>query len=331
MGVFNSLLRFGGFIVVVAVVLAFAWALLVEYPQSIRELLGIVVVLALVPAVLKLAATIVSSLFPSYNVAEVTVSGPITRSDGSSPLAAGPVGASADRLVEQIERADADGSVRALLLKLNTPGGEIVPSEDIKLAAERFDGPTVAYATDVCASGGYEIASGCDELWAREGTIVGSIGVVGSRVTAAEFVERVGLEYEQLTAGEYKDAGTPLKALEDHEREYLQGIVDSYYDQFVENVAERRGLEPAEIRETEARVFLGTQALEQGLVDELGTRNDVLDHLEERLDTAVVVERFEPRYSLPQRLGGGARRLAFAFGTGVANALVGDNRSLRLR
>lgn len=331
MGVFNSLLRVGGFVVVGTVVLAFAWALLVEYPQSTRELLGIVVVLALVPAVLKLAATVAGSLFPGYNVAEVTVSGPITRSDGSSPLAAGPVGASADRLVEQIERADADGSVSALLLKLNTPGGEIVPSEDIKLAAERFDGPTVAYATDVCASGGYEIASGCDELWAREGTIVGSIGVVGSRVTAVEFADRVGLEYEQLTAGEYKDAGTPLKALEDHEREYLQGIVDGYYDQFVENVAERRDLDPAEIRETEARVFLGSQALDQGLVDELGTRDEVLDHLEERLDTAVVVEQFEPRYSLPQRLGGGASRLAFAFGSGVANALTGGDRSLRLR
>jgi len=84
----------------------------------------------------------------------------------------------------------------------------VVPSDDIRLAAERFDGPTVAYATDVCASGGYWIASGCDELWAREGSIVGSIGVIGSRVNASALAEKVGLSYERFAAGDYKDAGT---------------------------------------------------------------------------------------------------------------------------
>jgi len=111
------------------------------------------------------------------------------------------VGAEADEIVDQIERADEDSGVRALLLKLNTPGGEIVPSEDIRIAAERFDGPTIAYATDVCASGGYDIAAGCDELWAREGSIVGSIGVIGSRVNAADLADRLGLSYERLAAG----------------------------------------------------------------------------------------------------------------------------------
>ncbi len=331
MGLFKSLARFGIFVAATAVLIATAWALLVEYPQSTRELLGIVVVLVLAPLALKLSGLLTSSLLPNYNVAEVTVSGPITRSDGSSPLAAGPVGAPADRIVEQIERANADSSVDALLMKLNTPGGEIVPSEDIKLAAERFDGPTVAYATDVCASGGYEIASGCEQLWAREGSIIGSIGVVGSRVTAAELADRLGLEYEQLTAGEYKDAGVPLKELEDHEREYLQGIVDDYYEQFVENVAERRELDSTEIRETEARVFLGARALEEGLVDDLGTREELLEELETRLGKPVIVEAFEPQYPLTARLGSGGRQLAFAFGTGVAKAVTGDDRPLRLR
>ncbi len=331
MGLFKSLARFGIFIVATVILIAAAWALLVEYPQSTRELLGVVVVLLLAPIALKLSGLLTSTLLPGYNVAEVKVAGPITRSDGSSPLAAGPVGAPADRIVEQIERANADSNVDALLMKLNTPGGEIVPSEDIKLAAERFDGPTIAYATDICASGGYEIASGCDELWAREGSIIGSIGVVGSRVNAAELADRLGLEYEQLTAGEYKDAGVPLKELEDHEREYLQGIVDDYYEQFVENVAERRELEAAEIRETEAQVFLGARALDEGLVDELGTREELLDELETRLGKSVVVEPFEPQYPLTARLGSGAHQLAFAFGAGVAKTVAGDDRPLRLR
>lgn len=331
MGLFKSLVRFTVFTAVTAAVVAAAWLVLVEYPQSIRELLAIVIVLLLAPLALKLGGSLTNSLLPQYNVAEVTVSGQIRRSDGTSPLSTSPMGASAERIVEQIERADADGSVDALVMKLNTPGGEIVPSEDIKLAVERFDGPAIAYATDVCASGGYEIASGCDEFWAREGSIVGSIGVIGSRVNAADLADRVGLEYEQLTAGEYKDAGVPLKELEDHEREYLQAIVDDYYDQFVEGVAQRRDLDEAEIRETEARVFLGARALDLGLVDELGTREDVIDELETRLGTPVVVEEFEPRYPLTTRLGAGANRLAFAFGSGVARTVTDDDRPLRLR
>ena len=331
MGLFKSLGRVAVFLGATAVGVGAAWTLLVEYPQSTRELLAIVVVLLLAPLALKFGGLVARNVLPDYNVAEVSVSGPISRSDGARPLAPGPIGTSADRIVEQIERADADRSVDALLVKLNTPGGEIVPSEDIKLAIERFEGPTVAYATDVCASGGYEIASGCDELWAREGSIVGSIGVIGSRVTAAEFAETIGLEYEQLTAGEYKDAGMPLKELEAHEREYLQGIVDDYYDQFVENVAQRRDLDPAEIRETEARVFLGTRALEHDLVDELGTRSDVLERIEDRLGKPVTVEQFQPHYHLTERLGSGARRLAFAFGAGIATTLTDGDRPLRMR
>jgi len=331
MALLKSLARLAVFLAVVGVTVAAGWALLVEFPASTRELLGIVVLLALVPVLFRAASSIANSVAPGYNVAEVSVTGPISRSEGGGPVGSGPIGAAADRLVEQIERADDDSSVQALLVHLNTPGGAIVPSEDIKLAAERFEGPTVAYATDTCASGGYEIASGCDEIWARSGSIVGSIGVIGSRVNAADLTDRLGIEYEQLTAGEYKDAGTPLKELEADEREYLQGIVDDYYDQFVENVAARRELAPDDIKDTEARVYLGEEAAEIGLVDELGTREDVTERLEEQLGTSVSVQRFEPQYGLADRLGRGSRRVAYAFGAGIAGRLAGEGGSFELR
>jgi len=331
MALLKSVTRLVVFLLIAAVTVAAGWTLLVVFPESIHELLGVVVLLLLVPVVFRVASSVADSVAPSYNVAEVSVTGPITRSEGGSPLGSGPIGAAADRLVEQIERADADSGAEALLVHLNTPGGEIVPSEDIKLAAERFDGPTIAYATDTCASGGYEIASGCDEIWARHGSIVGSIGVIGSRVNASELADRLGLEYEQLTAGEFKDAGTPLKEFEDDEREYLQGIVDDYYDQFVENVAARRELEPADIEETEARVYLGEEAADIGLVDELGTREDVETHLEEKLGKPVSVRRFEPQLGLTGRLGRGSRRLAYAFGAGIAGTLTSEDRSFKLR
>jgi protease-4 len=329
MRVLDTLARAVVFLAVVAVVAVAGWFAFVAYPTSMTDIVGVLLVGVLILVGARIAGNAAVSLAPGYNVAEVAVEGPITRDGGGGPLANAPVGAAAEEIVEQIERADGNRGVEALLLRLNTPGGEIVPSQDIRLAAERFEGPTVAYATDVCASGGYEIAAGCDELWAREGSIVGSIGVVGSRVNLADLADRLGVSYEQFTAGEYKDAGTPLKQLEDDEREYLQGIVDDYYDQFVADVVEGRDLDAETIRDTEARVYLGEQALEVGLVDELGTREDVTDRIESELGEEVAVEEFEPDQGLAGRLQGGAGRVAYAFGAGLASVVVDDEFSVR--
>jgi len=144
-------------------------------------------------------------------------------------------------------------------------------------------------------------------------------------VNVAGLADRLGVDYEQFTAGEYKDAGTPLKELEEDEREYLQGIVDDYYDQFVADVADGRGMDAESVRETEARVYLGERALELGLVDELGTREDVTDRIEERIDTETVVEEFSPQRGLAGRLQGGVGRVAYAFGAGIAGALTGGD------
>ncbi|WP_225334025.1 signal peptide peptidase SppA [Halomicrobium urmianum] len=309
---------------------AVGWVLFVRIPGDLAELLGVLLAVAVGLLGLRIAGNLADSVAPTHNVAEVAVEGPISR-DGGGGLTSPPMGAEADDVVEQIEQADADGGSEALLLKLNTPGGEIVPSEDIRIAAERFDGPTVAYATDVCASGGYDIAAGCDELWAREGTLVGSIGVIGSRVNAADLADRLGLSYEQFTAGEYKDAGTPLQELDPDERAYLQGLVDDYYEQFVETVAEGRDLSPEAIEDTEARVYLGEEAHEIGLVDEIGTRRDVEERLEEQIGEPVEVREYEPERGLAGRLRGGAQRVAFALGAGVAAAVSGDVDGLSFR
>ncbi|WP_425493613.1 signal peptide peptidase SppA [Natronosalvus vescus] len=322
-----ALVVIGTLLVTVLAVIVF-----VIVPDTLAQLLGIVLAIVTVSIGIRFVGNLATTLFPRYNVAEVAVEGPITRNGGGGPMPTSPRSTPADDIVEQIDRANDDGNVDALLVKLNTPGGEVVPSDDIKLAAERFDGPTVAYTTDLCASGGYWIASGCDELWARDASIVGSIGVIGSRVNATELAEKVGLSYEQFTAGEYKDAGLPIKELEDDERKYLQGIVDGYYDSFVERVSEGRDLDPDLIRETEARIYLGTDANELGLVDALGTREDVERVLAERLEIdfgEVAVEEFEPERPLMARLGGGAQSLAYSFGAGVAG--LADDRGFRLR
>ena len=328
----RGIARLLSFAVGTVAITAAAVALFVFVPESSTELLGIVLAIVVAVSGIKVVGSIVGSLFPSYDVAEVAVEGPIRRDGGGGPFPSTPRGTSADEIVDEIDRADAARNVDALVVKLNPPGGEVVPSDDIRLAAERFDGPTIAYATDTCASGGYWIASGCDELWAREGSVVGSIGVIGSRLNASDLADRLGLRYEQFTAGEYKDAGLPLKELEEDERAYLQGIVDDYYDQFVDRVSEGRSLDPTEIRETEARIFLGERANELGLVDELGTRRDVESAIAERLGReSVTVETFEPSRPLVQRVGAGAQALAYAVGAGVASAAGVGEEGFRFR
>ena len=326
-GLVRSLIVF----VVLAITVAAAVVVFLVVPGTLVDLLGILLVLAAGLVGLRIAGNLARSVAPGYDVAEVAVEGPITRDGGGGPLPSSPHSTPADDVVEQIERADADGAVEALVVKLNTPGGEVVPSDDIKRAAERFEGPTIAYATDTCASGGYWIASGCDELWAREASVVGSIGVIGSRVNAADLVDRIGLSYERFAAGEFKDAGVPLREIEDDERDYLQGLIDDVYETFVERVSEGRELDPAFVEETEARVYLGAEAYELGLVDHLGTRRDLERELADRLDTdEVTVETFEPPRRLLSRVGTGAQSVAYSFGVGLASVLDGD-RSFRIR
>jgi len=305
------------------------WVLFVRFPRTLTDLLGVLLLLATALVVVRVAGNVVGTKFATYNVAEVTVKGPITRDGDGGSVPSSPTTPGADEIAEQIERADEDGNVEALLVKLNTPGGAVVPSDDIRLAVERFDGPTIAYTTDTCASGGYWIASACDELWARTGSIVGSIGVRGSRFTATELLDTAGVEYEQFTAGDYKEAGVPFAEMDEGEREYLQGIVDGYYDEFVDVVAAGRGLDPEFVRSTEAKVYLGPEAAELGLVDELGTRRDVESRLESELGE-VTVEEFEPVHGPLAAVRGGASAMAYAFGRGVTDSVDGD-AEFRLR
>lgn len=302
---------------------AAGYVLFFELPTTGVELLGILLVIATALVGLRIAGRLAGNAFTTYNVAQVAVEGPISR-DGGKRFPSGPNTTPTDDIVEQIEAADADGNVEGLLVKLNTPGGEVVPSDDIRRAIVEFDGPAIAYTTDVCGSGGYWIASGCDELFAREASLVGSIGVIGSRVNASDLAERMGLSYERFAAGRYKDAGVPLREMEEYERAYLQGLIDDFYGQFVERVAEGRELSEEEIRATEARVYVGEEALDLGLVDALGTREDAEDRLASVLGIEPDVREFEPERGMMARLSIGSASVAYAFGAGIASVLDTD-------
>ena len=308
------------------------YVLLYRIPADITDLLGILLTVGLVLLAARLASRVLAHRFADYTVAEVEVAGPITRdSGGGSPLPSSPTTPDADEIVEQIERADEDPNVEALMLKLNTPGGEVVPSDDIRLAAMEFDGPTVAYTTDLCASGGMWIASGCDELWARDASLVGSIGVRFSQTRFDDLADRYGISYERIVSGDYKDSlGAPFKELEPREREYLQGLSDAWYDNFVERVADSFDLTETAVRDTEARVFLGEDAASMGLVTALGTDEDAEERVGELIGVEPVREEFEPRRRLTERFRFGATSVAYALGAGAASVLAGEDGGLEL-
>ncbi|MFB6071824.1 MAG: signal peptide peptidase SppA [Halobacterium sp.] len=302
------------------------WALFVAVPAGDPTVLGVVLTLASALVILRASASVADSLLGAYDTAEIPVDGPIAR-DGGDRLPGDPRRLPADAVVEQVERADADSNTEALLVRLNTPGGEVVPSDDIRQAVADFDGPTVAYATDVCASGGYWIASACDHVVARETSVVGSIGVRGSTLNATGLAEKLGVDYERFVAGEYKDAGNPLRDLDEDERAYLQGIVDDLYDEFVDRVADGRDLSPDDVRDTEARVYVGSDAASAGLVDELGTRDAAEDYLASALGHDVRVREFEPPRGLFGRVRTAAAEASYAFGAGVGSAVRDDDAS----
>jgi protease-4 len=298
-------------------------------PLGVLEVLLVVLV---VVAGVTMAGRIAGNAFPGYDVAEVEVDDVITRDGSCGQLPVGGRGVSADDVVEQIERADADDSAEALVVKLNTPGGEVVPSEDIRRAAAEFDGPTVAYAEDVAASGGYWIASGCDEFHAREASVVGSIGVNGTQFGLTDLAEKAGVDYRRFVAGEYKDTPSSFRELSADETAYFQGFLDDYYDLFVETVVEGRELDPEFVRDTEARIYLGNEAAENGLVDTVGPREEMEERLADRLDVdEITVEEFEPERGLSKKISVGAQSVARAFGAGVASVVADDGVPVRAR
>jgi len=185
-------------------------------------------------------------------------------------------------LVEKLEKARSDRCVKAVVLRVNSPGGTVQASEVMYEAVRRFrkeaGKPVVACITDVGASGAYYVACGADKIICQPSSITGSIGVVVQTISLVGTMKLLGISAEAITSGDMKTMGSPLKRLTDKERKVFQAMVDEFYDRFVEVVAEgRAGLDRDQVRKlADGRVYTGRQALRLGLVDRLGTLQDAV-------------------------------------------------------
>ena len=178
-------------------------------------------------------------------------------------------------------------NIRGIILRIDSPGGGVAPSQEIYDAVLKVKGSQkkiFASMGSVAASGGYYIASAADTIFANPGTLTGSIGVIMAFSNVEELISKVGIRPEVIKSGEFKDAGSPVKPLSKEDRELLQRVVDDVQEQFVEAVAEGRQMPPEEVKKVaDGRVFTGRQALELKMVDRLGGLQDSIDLLAEQV------------------------------------------------
>ena len=183
-------------------------------------------------------------------------------------------------IVEQIEKLKEDNDVKAIILRINSPGGGVGPSQEIyrEVLRAKEKKKIIASMESVAASGGYYVACASDVIVANPGTITGSIGVVMEFSNVEDLLKKIGLRSYVIKSGKHKDIGSPLRKMTSEEKAILQGVIDSVHNQFVRAVAEGRDMEERRVRQiADGRIFSGEQAKELGLVDRLGSLQDAIE------------------------------------------------------
>ena len=185
------------------------------------------------------------------------------------------------RIREELKKAAADDRVRALVLRINSPGGTVTASDIISREIDGFKAnkriPVVAVMMDVAASGGYYVALGADTIIAHPTTVTGSIGVIMITVNAQGLLEKIGVSASAIKSGPRKDMGSPFRHLTDEERAIFQSVIDELQNRFVAKVAERRNLPIAKARQiADGRIYTAEQAAQNGLIDQIGYVDDAI-------------------------------------------------------
>jgi protease-4 len=203
--------------------------------------------------------------------------------------------------VGELKRFSENPSVKAIVIRIDSPGGGVVPSQEIYDAVKRVrsknNKAVIASMGSVAASGGYYIAAATDRIVANPGTLTGSIGVIMETANVEGLLQKIGVEGVVIKSGKYKDVGSPLRKMSADERSLLQAVMDDVHKQFIEAVAEGRSLEPRAAQAlADGRIFTGRQAKEAKLVDELGDLEDAI-----QLAADVVGIEGEPKVIEPRR------------------------------
>jgi len=271
-------------------------------------------------------ALLVSGSFDRWleppHVAEIRVRGAIQLRGGTGLLTG--EAASAERIVEQLDRAREDPKAKAVLLRVDSPGGGVNAAREIWAAVRRVQEagkPVVVFMEDTAASGGYYISAPADRIVAMPDTITGSIGVIAVIPDLSGLYEKLGIRYQVVKSGQFKDMLSSDRPMTPEERAILERLIQEAYDEFVRVVAEGRRLPEERVRElADGRIYTGRQALDLGLVDQLGGYRDAVALAGELggLGKEPTVRVYSTPPSFWEALSGTTASLLFGHGRGPA-------------
>lgn len=262
-----------------------------------------------------------------YNTAIIPVQGEITADEGTGFLSAS--GASSTDIVETINNVKSDSNIKAVIFEINSPGGSPVATDEISTAIKELHKnniSTVAWIREEGASGAYWIATSTDHIIANRMSIVGSIGVYGSYLEYYGLLNRYNVTYERLVSGEYKDTGTPYRKLSSSEEYMLQEKLDKLHEYFIESVATNRNMSVDSVKKlATGEIFLGSEAKDNGLIDELGGKNDAIKYIENKTGIIVETREFVKGKSFLDSLIHAMNQNSFYLGQGISSALMKDD------
>ena len=235
--------------------------------------------------------------------------------------------------VTELKRFGKSASVKAIVLRIDSPGGGVVPSQEIydavKRVRDKYQKKVVASMGNVAASGGYYIAAAADRIVANPGTLTGSIGVIMELANLEGLLTKVGVESVVIKSGRYKDLASPFRKMSKEDRRLLQAVLEDVHRQFIEAVAEGRSLPIAEVKLlADGRVFTGRQARDVKLVDGLGNLQDAIElaadlaGIEGEPEVIEPRKRFSVRDFLENRLFGVLPKLRFQPGMSLKYMMV---------
>lgn len=208
----------------------------------------------------------------------VRVEGPIDMSGSASPML---MSRGAEGIISRLDEMEKNGDIRAVVVRINSPGGTVGASQEIYQKLWRLrkkNIPLIASMGEVAASGGYYVASACDYIVANHGTITGSIGVIAMSPNLKRLFEKIGIDMRVIKSGRYKDMLSAFRDISPEERQLVQEIIDSSYRKFLKDVALGRNMNESDIAPiADGRVMSGETALKNKLVDMLGTFEDAVD------------------------------------------------------
>lgn len=212
------------------------------------------------------------------SIAIIPIKGMITSEESAFGLMA-----ASTVLIKDIEEAENKRKIKAVIFEINSPGGTPFASKEIATCIENMDKPAIAWVREYAASGAYWIASACDEIVADELSTVGSIGAMSIRPDIGELMKKFGIDIKTLRTGRYKGLGLPYEKPTEEERELMKKELDEIQDNFLNAVAKNRKLDDAKMKElSTAKVYLGREAKEMGLIDHLGGKELAIRIAKER-------------------------------------------------